>query len=151
MWSWAICMYSDRQSIWLLEHATSAPFVAHKYLINSRTPKDFWVAAQIIRLVAVLQMSFSQCLISKGLLKSHRVNPTLWDLPWLGTTMSIAFEIPAKRVLSSTQLTAFQSSATYNTITSYIEVLNASVVGVKLTDAHPESLVRFLLEFYPYI
>jgi serine/threonine-protein phosphatase 2A activator len=65
--------------------------------------------------------------------------------------MSTAFEIPGKRILSSAQLTAFQSSATYNTITSYIEILNASVVGVKLTDAYSESLVRFLLESHPYI
>ncbi|KAG1886652.1 Phosphotyrosyl phosphatase activator [Suillus subluteus] len=54
--------------------------------------------------------------------------------------MSITFEIPGKRVLSSAQLTAFQSSATYNTITSYIEILNASVVGARLTDACSESL-----------
>lgn len=54
--------------------------------------------------------------------------------------MSISFEIPGKRILSSAQLTAFQSSATYNTITSYIEVLNASVVGVRLTDVCSESL-----------
>jgi serine/threonine-protein phosphatase 2A activator len=65
--------------------------------------------------------------------------------------MSISFEIPGKRILSSAQLTAFQSSATYNTITSYIEVLNASVVGVRLTDVCSESLVRFLLKLHPYI
>ncbi|KAG1722686.1 Phosphotyrosyl phosphatase activator [Suillus paluster] len=51
----------------------------------------------------------------------------------------MAFEIPVKRILSSAQLTAFQSSATYNTIVSYIEVLNASVVGVRLTDPCSES------------
>ncbi|KAG1747053.1 Phosphotyrosyl phosphatase activator [Suillus paluster] len=52
----------------------------------------------------------------------------------------MSFEIPGKRILSSAQLAAFQSSVTYNTLVSYIEALNASVVGVKLTDPCSESL-----------
>jgi hypothetical protein len=61
----------------------------------------------------------------------------------LSTTMSTSFEIPTKRILSSAQLTAFQSSATYNTLVSYVEALNVSVVGVKLGNPYSESPVRF--------
>ncbi|KAL4067463.1 hypothetical protein V8B97DRAFT_1873560 [Scleroderma yunnanense] len=46
----------------------------------------------------------------------------------------MGFEVPRKRILSNAQLTAFQSSNTHNAIVSYIEVLNNSVIGVKLTD-----------------
>lgn len=61
----------------------------------------------------------------------------------LSTTMSTSFQIPTKCILSSAQLTAFQSSATYNTLVSYVEALNVSVVGVKLGNPYSESPVRF--------
>ena len=67
----------------------------------------------------------------------------------LSTIMTTSFEIPSKRILSSTQLTAFQSSATYNTLVSYVEALNTSVVAVKLRDSPSESPVRVLyLDYY---
>lgn len=44
-----------------------------------------------------------------------------------------------------------QLSATCNTFVSYIDILNAPVVGVKLTAEHcSESLVLPLPEIYPY-
>ncbi|KAG6330184.1 hypothetical protein ID866_8905 [Astraeus odoratus] len=46
----------------------------------------------------------------------------------------MGFEIPSKRILSNVQLTAFQSSNTHEAIISYIEALNNSVVGIKLTN-----------------
>ncbi|PBK82828.1 Phosphotyrosyl phosphatase activator [Armillaria gallica] len=46
----------------------------------------------------------------------------------------MTFQTPAKAILSQEQLQAFQTSKTYNSIISYIEVLNETVVGVKLTD-----------------
>jgi serine/threonine-protein phosphatase 2A activator len=58
--------------------------------------------------------------------------------------MSTPFEIPSKRILSSAQLIAFQSSATHNTLVSFVEALNASVVGVKLRDPCSESPVGLL-------
>ncbi|KAI6163501.1 Phosphotyrosyl phosphatase activator [Pisolithus thermaeus] len=46
----------------------------------------------------------------------------------------MTFQAPRKRILSNPQLTAFQSSNTYNAIVTHIEALNNSVTGVKLTD-----------------
>ncbi|KIK27122.1 hypothetical protein PISMIDRAFT_674962 [Pisolithus microcarpus 441] len=46
----------------------------------------------------------------------------------------MTFQTPSKRILSSLQLTAFQSSNTHNAIVTYIEDLNNSIIGVKLTD-----------------
>ncbi|KAH7918064.1 Phosphotyrosyl phosphatase activator [Leucogyrophana mollusca] len=48
-------------------------------------------------------------------------------------------EVPRKYILSSKQLTAFQTSTTHQSVVSFIEVLNNSVVGIKLSDARPES------------
>ncbi|KAI0298346.1 Phosphotyrosyl phosphatase activator [Multifurca ochricompacta] len=44
-----------------------------------------------------------------------------------------------KAILTKEQLVAFQSSRTYEIITSYIETLNGAVVGVKLTDECTQS------------
>lgn len=46
----------------------------------------------------------------------------------------MTFIEPTKRILSKEQLDAFQTSKTYKDIVSYIETLNNSVVGVKLTE-----------------
>lgn len=46
----------------------------------------------------------------------------------------MSYQIPRKVILSQEQLTAFQESKTHKDIVSYIEALNESVVGVKLTD-----------------
>lgn len=58
------------------------------------------------------------------------------------TTDTSAFRPPQKAILAKEQLTAFQSSQTHQVIVSYIETVNAAVVGVKLTDPCPESPVR---------
>jgi len=58
---------------------------------------------------------------------------------------AMGFDIPRKRILSNVQLTAFQSSNTHNAIVSYVEVLNDSVIGVKLTDEVALSPVRLWL------
>ncbi len=63
--------------------------------------------------------------------------------PSLRTTIcNMAFQTPAKAILSQEQLQAFQTSKTYNSIISYIEALNETVVGVKLTDDCEASPVR---------
>ena len=49
-----------------------------------------------------------------------------------------------KAILSKEQLEAFQASSTYASITTYLEALNNSVVGVKLTDELAASQVRKL-------
>ena len=49
-----------------------------------------------------------------------------------------------KAILSKAQLEAFQTSSTHASITSYLEVLNNAVVGVKLTDELAASRVRRL-------
>lgn len=54
----------------------------------------------------------------------------------------MVFETPRKQILSNEQLTAFQSSNTHNAIVSYVEALNNSVIGVKLTDEVAASVVR---------
>ena len=46
----------------------------------------------------------------------------------------MSYQVPRKVILSKEQLTAFQESKTHRDIVSYIEALNESVVGVKLTD-----------------
>ncbi|KAI0301361.1 hypothetical protein BC826DRAFT_1090081 [Russula brevipes] len=50
-----------------------------------------------------------------------------------------SFRALEKAVLSKEQLTAFQSSKTYEKVTSYIETLNNSVIGFKLTDECAQS------------
>jgi hypothetical protein len=52
------------------------------------------------------------------------------------------FRTLEKAILSKEQLAAFQSSKTYVKVTSYIEVLNNTVVGRKLTDECTQSEVR---------
>jgi hypothetical protein len=46
----------------------------------------------------------------------------------------MAYQVPRKAVLSQEQLQAFQESNTHKILVSYIESLNESVVGTKLTD-----------------
>ena len=57
--------------------------------------------------------------------------------------MSTYFE-PRKCILTKEQLEAFQASQTHKDIVTYIETLNAAVVGVKLTDECTESEVLLL-------
>src|SRR5580704_11069837 len=57
---------------------------------------------------------------------------------------TMAYQVPHKAILSPEQLAFFQSSQTHQDILSYIEVLNASVIGVKLSDACSESQVSLL-------
>ncbi len=47
----------------------------------------------------------------------------------------MSYQVPRKAILSKDQLQAFQESKTHKDVISYIEKLNESVVGVKLTDA----------------
>ncbi|KAI0062535.1 Phosphotyrosyl phosphatase activator [Artomyces pyxidatus] len=54
-------------------------------------------------------------------------------------TAAVAFRIPQKAILTKEQLTAFQDSPTHKSIVSYVETLNSSVIGVKLTDESPQS------------
>ncbi len=55
-----------------------------------------------------------------------------------------SFQPLQKAILTKEQLEAFQASNTYASITSYLEALNNSVVGVKLTDECAASQVRRL-------
>ncbi|THH32628.1 hypothetical protein EUX98_g1550 [Antrodiella citrinella] len=48
--------------------------------------------------------------------------------------MSTSYQIPTKQILTKEQLGYFQSSATHETIITYIESLNVAVAGIKLTD-----------------
>lgn len=47
----------------------------------------------------------------------------------------MSFQPPRKCILSPDQLTAFQSSKTYDQVVSYIDGLNDAVLGAKLGDA----------------
>lgn len=58
------------------------------------------------------------------------------------TTMTS--QVPQKAILSPAQLEAFQTSETRQQILSFIDNLNNSVVGAKLTDPCTESQVRSL-------
>ncbi|KAF9461796.1 Phosphotyrosyl phosphatase activator [Collybia nuda] len=51
----------------------------------------------------------------------------------------MSFQAPRKAILLPEQLAYFQTSKTHQDIVSYIEVLNKSVTGVKLTDECSES------------
>jgi hypothetical protein len=53
----------------------------------------------------------------------------------------MTFQSPRKCILSPDQLTAFQSSKTHQEVVAYIETLNSSIIGVKLTDDCAESPV----------
>lgn len=52
---------------------------------------------------------------------------------------------PRKAILSQEQLAQFQESQCHKDIVSYIETLNASVVGVKLSDECPQSPVSSIM------
>lgn len=55
----------------------------------------------------------------------------------------MSYQVLKKIILSKDQLQAFQESKTHKDVISYIEKLNESVVGVKLTDACEASDVSF--------
>lgn len=50
--------------------------------------------------------------------------------------------LPRKRILSPAHLAAFKTSDTYKDIVGFVEELNASIVGKKLSDSKAESPVR---------
>ena len=52
---------------------------------------------------------------------------------------------PRKAILSQEQLVQFQGSQCHKDIVSYIESLNASVTGVKLSDECPQSPVSGII------
>jgi len=81
------------------------------------------------------------------MLPNHMVRVTFWDsnqvsvtcrthpgflLP--STSPAMSYETLHKAILTKEQLQYFQESQTQQEIVSYIETLNVSVVGVKLTD-----------------
>jgi serine/threonine-protein phosphatase 2A activator len=51
------------------------------------------------------------------------------------------FQVPRKAILTPEQLAQFQASQTHKDVITYIETLNNSVVGVRLTDECPQSPV----------
>lgn len=55
----------------------------------------------------------------------------------------MSYRVPTKAILSPAQLEAFQSSSTHQEILSYIELLNQSVIGVKLGEECKESNVSY--------
>jgi serine/threonine-protein phosphatase 2A activator len=57
---------------------------------------------------------------------------------------NMSYKIPQRAILSQEQLEYFQTSKTRQEIVSFVESLNESVVGVKLTDECSESTVRNL-------
>jgi len=58
------------------------------------------------------------------------------------TSMSVTTPIlPTKRIVSKAHLDAWLSSSTHQDVVKFVEDLNESVVGVKLTDQVPESEV----------
>lgn len=62
----------------------------------------------------------------------------------------MAYKPPRKTILTKEQLQYFQESQTHKDIVAYIEILNESVVGSKLTDDCSISKVRvhvFVSEF----
>ena len=46
----------------------------------------------------------------------------------------MAFQVPHKAILTKEQLEFFQTSKTRQEVVSYIEVLNDTVIGVRLND-----------------
>lgn len=54
----------------------------------------------------------------------------------------MTFQVPRKAILSKEQLQYFQESQTHKDIVTYIEILNESVVGSKLTDECSSSKVH---------
>lgn len=57
----------------------------------------------------------------------------------------MSFQTPKKVILLPEQLAYFQTSKTHQTLVSYIEALNKSVTGVKLTDECSESPVSMAI------
>jgi len=57
-------------------------------------------------------------------------------------TTKTPFQVPMKEILLPEQLAWFQTSEAHKAVVSYIEALNNSVIGVKLTDECSESPVR---------
>jgi hypothetical protein len=53
--------------------------------------------------------------------------------------------IPTKRIISRAHLQSFLDSPTHTDLVNFLEELNESVVGLKLTDDVPESEVRRLV------
>lgn len=49
-----------------------------------------------------------------------------------------------KCILSPAQLAAFETSETRRKVVSYIEILNESIIGAKLTDECPETEVGLI-------
>lgn len=60
-------------------------------------------------------------------------------------TMTSIWQKPRKAILTQEQLAQFQESQCHKDIISYIESLNASVIGVKLSDACPQSPVSSII------
>ena len=67
---------------------------------------------------------------------------TLSNTTMTTTTTTIPLQVPKKEILLPDQLTWFQTSEAHKAVVSYIEVLNNSVIGVKLTDECSKSPVR---------
>jgi len=58
----------------------------------------------------------------------------------------MAYRVPCKAILTTAQLSAFQSSPTHASIIKFIQNLNESVVGAKLGDANqPSSAISVIL------
>lgn len=55
--------------------------------------------------------------------------------------MNSSYQPPRKALLTPAQLEWFKTSETYKILTEYVEALNESVVGVKLSDDVHESAV----------
>lgn len=71
--------------------------------------------------------------------------PTI--LPTVRCSVNMSYQVPRKAILSKDQLQAFQESKTHKDVISYIEKLNESVVGVKLSEACEASDVSMSLSF----
>lgn len=64
----------------------------------------------------------------------HKSQPNLVLAVHSTSNSIMAYQVPRKAILLPEQLAHFQTSETHKKITGYIEALNNSVVGVKLTD-----------------
>jgi len=58
--------------------------------------------------------------------------------------MSDAFQVPHKAILTKDQLEWFQQSKTHETIVTYVQALNDSVIGKKLDDECDASAVSLV-------
>ena len=57
-------------------------------------------------------------------------------------TASSSYTPPSKRILSPAHLAAFKRSSTHDDIIQFIDALNESIIGVKLTESGSGSDVR---------